>query len=83
MLRVRSSLFFALHSTPHTTNILTIRKKHGCRVSKEPTPTLHPYIQLIQSVLRPSGVECRLLLSWLHSAKSKGNIARRMPYPIT
>ena len=83
MLRVRSSLFFALHSTPHTNNMLTIRKKHGCRVSKEPTPTLHPYIPLIQSALRAPGVGCRLLLSWLHSAKYEGNNACPLPYPIT
>ena len=35
----------------------------GCFVS------LHPYISLIQNVLRPLGVECRVFLSSLRSAK--------------
>ena len=35
----------------------------GCFVS------LHPYISLIQNVLRPLGVECRVFLSSLGSAK--------------
>lgn len=35
----------------------------GCFVS------LHPYISLIQNALRPPGVECRVFLSSLRSAK--------------
>ena len=54
-----------LHSTPHTPNSLTIRKKHGCRLFCEPTP-----VYLADSeCIKPPGVGCRVFLSSLRSAK--------------